>query len=408
MDSSWFQEKIIFIIKLNCYNSIILLVLKILINKKLLFLVSHLSFFISHRMQIATSAKKKGYDVIVAFGELDADTTSLRKNNIELCHIPIERGGKNFLKDLKSCYLIWKLFKNTNPNIVHLITIKPYLYGGIIARLTNVKCVVSAVSGLGSLFIQQNLINRFIRLLLYPIYQMAFNHPNQCIIFQNNDDAKLFIKMGIINSNKVKLLKGSGVSLKKFTQFKELKRTPTICFVGRILRDKGINEFVSAANIIKKRNIKAKFLVVGELDKKNPTGLSNEDLNDIKKNSNIKILGFKKNIAKIYAKSHIVCLPSYREGFPKTLIEAAAASRAIITTNVPGCKDAVIKNKTGIVVPVKNPIKLADAIEWLIENPDIRISMGKRGRQLAQREFRIEKIVKAHMNIYKKLLKANK
>tara|TARA_X000000950_G_scaffold288853_1_gene407907 strand:- start:835 stop:1971 length:1137 start_codon:yes stop_codon:yes gene_type:complete len=377
-------------------------------NKKLLYLVSHLSFFLSHRLQIASTAKKKGYDVIVAFGELDADTSSLRKDNIDLCHIPIDRGGKNFLKDLKSCYLIWKLFKNTNPNIVHLITIKPYLYGGIIARLAKVQCVVSAVSGLGSLFIQQNLFNRFLRLILYPIYQVAFNHPNQCIIFQNNEDAKLFINRGIINSNKVKLLKGSGVNLKKFTQYKELRRTPTICFVGRLLRDKGINEFVSAANIIKKRNIKAKFLVAGEIDKKNPTGLSNQDLIKIKKNNNIQILGFQKNIAKIYAKSHIVCLPSYREGFPKTLIEAAAASRAIITTNVPGCKDAIIKNKTGILVPAKDPIKLADAIEWLIENPDIRISMGKRGRQLAQREFRIEKIVQAHMNIYKDLLKIQK
>lgn len=377
-------------------------------NKKLLFLVSHLSFFISHRLQIAITAKKKGYDVIVAFGELDADTSSLRKDNIDFCHIPIERGGKNFLKDLKSCYLIWKLFKNTNPNIVHLITIKPYLYGGIIARLTKVKCVVSAVSGLGSLFIQQNLINRLLLLLLYPIYQMAFNHPNQFIIFQNNDDAKLFINRGIINSNKIKLLKGSGVILKKFSLYKELKGIPVICFVGRILRDKGINEFVSAANIIKKRNIKAKFWVAGELDKKNPTGLSNKDLNEIKKNKNIKILGFKKNIAKIYAKSHIVCLPSYREGFPKTLIEAAAASRAIITTNVPGCKDAIIKNKTGILVPPKDPIKLADAIELLIKKPNIRIAMGKRGRQLAEREFRIEKIVKAHMDIYRDLLKALK
>lgn len=377
-------------------------------NKKLLFLVSHLSFFLSHRLQIASTAKKKGYDVIVAFGELDADTSSLRKDNIDLCHIPIDRGGKNFLKDLKSCYLIWKLFKNTNPNIVHLITIKPYLYGGIIARLAKVQCVVSAVSGLGSLFIQQNLFNRFLRLMLYPIYRVAFNHPNQCIIFQNNEDAKLFINRNIINSNKVKLLKGSGVTLKKFTQYKELRRTPTICFVGRLLRDKGINEFVSAANIIKKRNIKAKFLVAGEIDKKNPTGLSNKDLIKIKKNKNIQILGFQKNIAKIYAKSHIVCLPSYREGFPKTLIEAAAASRAIVTTNVPGCKDAIIKNKTGILVPARDPIKLADAIEWLIENPDIRISMGKRGRQLAQREFRIEKIVQAHMNIYKNLLKTQK
>ena len=373
-------------------------------KKSLLILVSHLSFFISHRLEIAIAAKKKGYDVKVIIGELDADMKYLNKKNIDCFHIPIERGGLNFFKDLRSIYLIWKLFKKINPEVVHLVTIKPYLYGGIVARLTKVPCVVSAISGLGSLFIQDKLISKLFLLLLYPLYKVALNHHNQIVIVQNNADSDFLIKWGVLKKHKIKLIKGSGVNIKKFYNFKESNKVPTISLVSRLLYDKGISEFVLAANLIKKRNINAKFLIAGELDLKNPTGLSKKDLIRIKNNKNIKFLGYQKDIPSLYAKSHIICLPSYREGLPKSLIEAAAASRAVITTDVPGCRDSIIPNKTGILIPPKNSQKLADAIEFLIHNPKIRKSMGKEGRKLAKSQFKIQGVVKAHLEIYQKLI----
>ena len=374
-------------------------------KKKLLFLVSHVSFFISHRLPIAISAKQKGYEVIVVFGELDADTKVLSNEDIDFFHISIERGGKNFLKDLKSIYLIWKIFKKIKPNIVHLVTIKPYLYGGIIARLTKVPCVVSAVSGLGSVFIQKNFINKILRILLYPIYKFSFNHPNQCVIVQNRDDAELLTSWGVLDKNKIQLVKGSGVNLNDFKQLEESQGIPTVSFVARLLRDKGIYEFVTAANLIQKRNIKANFLIAGDLDLKNPSGLKVKDLDILKKNKNLEILGHQNNIAELYFKSHIVCLPSYREGLPKALIEAAAASRAVITTDVPGCRDVIIPDKSGILVPVKDSKKLADAIEYLIDNPEVRVSMGKEGRKFAEDNFKIENIIINHLEIYKNLQK---
>ncbi|OUU50715.1 MAG: hypothetical protein CBC25_07710 [Pelagibacteraceae bacterium TMED65] len=174
--------------------------------------------------------------------------------------------------------------------------------------------------------------------------------------------------------------------------------------VSRLLSDKGVYEFVLAANIIHKRNVSAKFLIAGGLDLKNPTGLSIKDLEKLKKNKNIKFLGHQKNIPSLYANSHIVCLPSYREGFPKSLIEAAAASRAVVTTNVPGCRDSIIPNKTGLIVPVKNANKLANAIQFLIDNPKIRKSMGKSGRKLAETQFQIKRVVNIHLKIYQELL----
>ena len=185
-------------------------------KKCLLILVSHLSFFISHRLEIAIAAKKEGYDVKVAIGELDADIECLNKKGIDYFHVPIDRGGTNFFSDLKSIFLIWKLFKKLKPKIVHLVTIKPYLYGGIIARIAKVPCVVSAVSGLGSLFIPKNIDSRLYRLFLYPLYKVAFNHHNQCVILQNSSDAKLLIDWGILKKKKFDSLKVLELTLKNF------------------------------------------------------------------------------------------------------------------------------------------------------------------------------------------------
>ena len=163
-------------------------------------------------------------------------------------------------------------------------------------------------------------------------------------------------------------------------------------------------EFISAARLIKSRGIKARFWLAGDEDIDNPSGLNKKDLKDIKKEGIVEVLGYQKDIPQLYASAHIICLPSYREGLPKSLIEAAAASRAIVTTDVSGCRDAIIPNKTGLLVPLKNYEKLADALQCLIENPKKREAMGKEGRKFAEKEFPIEKIVEGHLEIYQELL----
>lgn len=374
-------------------------------KKKLLILVSHLSFFISHRLELAVASKDMGYKLKVVFGELDADLKILNDLDIDYLHLPIQRGGTNFLQDIRSIYFIWKLFRKVRPDILHLVTIKPYLYGGIIARLTNVKCVVSAISGLGSLFIHKNFKSKLIRLFLYPIYKFALNHRNQFVIVQNKEDSNTLIRWGVLKPKKIKLIKGSGVNIKEFTQLNEIDGIPTVCFAARLLKDKGVYEFVLAAELLRKKGIVAKFILAGDIDKKNPSSLSLNDLGKLKENKNIEVLGHHQNIKELYRESHIVCLPSYREGLPKSLIEAAAASRAIVTTDVPGCRDAIIPNVSGLLVPSNDSKKLADAIEWLILNPKERILMGKAGRKLATSEFNIDKVIKKHLIIYDELLK---
>ena len=378
-------------------------------KKNILILVNSLSFFISHRLEIAYAAKDKGYEVKVGYGELgNTNTAILSEKGIDCFHVPLERKSINPFKEMWSLFSIWRIFYRLKPDIVHLITIKAYLYGGIAARLARVPCVVSAIAGLGILFNQKKWRNFLFQKLLYPLFYLAFNHPNQRVIVQNLEDKKKLINWVGLDKKKILLFPGSGVNLSMFTNLSELNVVMTVCFASRLLRHKGVFDFVSAARIIKKRGIKAKFLLAGNLDLSNPTSLTHQDLNNIIKEKVVEVLGYQKDIPTLYARSHIVCLPSfYGEGLPKALIEAAAASRAVVTTDAPGCRDALTPNKTGLLVPVKNPEKLADALQWLIEHPKERVAMGKEGRKLAEKEFPIEKIVQNHLDIYQDLLVNN-
>lgn len=374
-------------------------------NGKFLFFVNILSFFVSHRLPIAQALKEMGFEVVVAYGELGrVNPKVLADMGIKTYFIPIRRGSVNVFHEIKTIFNMWGFVRAMKPNIVHLVTIKPYLYVGVIARLQKVPAVVSAVAGLGNIFLQKNFKIRVLRFFLFYFFKFAFNHPNQKVIFQNKDDADFLIKWNVINRTKTCLIQGSGINLDKFVNLNEIDSNPIICFPGRLIKQKGVNDFILAARILKKRGIKGRFILAGDIDPENPSSLNLQELNYLKKEGIVEIIGYENNIPKLLYKSHIICLPSYREGLPKALAEAAAASRVVVTTNVPGCRDAIIPNKTGLLVPLQNPLKLAEAIQWLIENPKKRVEMGKAGRVMAQNRFDIKKIVAEHIKIYSDLL----
>lgn len=375
-------------------------------NKKILYLVNNLSFLISHRLEMVLQAKNKGFEVLILYGEDGRQNYKIFSNNdIKCVKLNFNRSSINPFKEIYTFISIFKFFRKFKPDIVHLITIKAYLYGGIAARLLKVPCVVSAIAGLGVLFNQDKLVNFFRKKFFFLIFSFSLNHSNQIVIVQNTDDQNTLINWLGISKNKIKLIQGSGVDLSKFKKLIEPKSEITVCLASRLLKDKGIFDYLSAVNILNKRKVKAKYLLAGEIDLGNPHSLTEEDIKDIANKKNVKILGHQENIQELYYKSHIVCLPSYYgEGLPKTLIEASAASRAIVTTDHTGCREAIIPNKTGLLVPIKNPIKLANAIEWLIKNPKKRIEMGKAGRKLAEKNFNVSHIVHQHFQIYQSLI----
>lgn len=371
-------------------------------NSLLLIIVNDAAFFLSHRLPVAQGAKKAGYEVHVA--SMPGPAVE-RVRDLGFVHheLPLSRSGKNILGEIVSLVSIWRLLWRLKPDVLHLVTIKPVLYGGIAARLAPVKGVVAAVSGLGFVFLAKGLKATILRRIISSLYRFALGKKNLRVIFQNPDDRDVLVGMGALESVKVEVIRGSGVDLASYTELPEPSGTPVVCLAARLLRDKGVLEFVEAVRILRQRGVSARFQLVGDLDLGNPATITVDELEAWRQEGFIELLGFRKDIAKLFGDAHIVTLPSYREGLPKVLVEAAACGRAVVTTNVPGCRDAIEPGITGLLVPVRNAPALADAIETLLNDSELRQQMGHAGRMLAESEFSIDKIVKQHLDIYSKL-----
>ncbi|YCH24509.1 glycosyltransferase family 4 protein [Pseudomonas sp. D2-5] len=369
---------------------------------KILFLVNNPDFFITHRLPIAIEAIKLGYEVHVAAGK-GGGASKIRSLGLSYHELPISRSGKNIFSELHCFFSILQLCRRLKPKILHLVTIKPVLYGGIAARLTSVEGVVAAVSGLGFVFMAKGFKASILRGTISFLYRLALSKQNLKVIFQNPDDRKALMRIGAVTYDKSALIRGSGVDLSLYLYRPEGASVPVVTFAARLLKDKGVMEFVEAAYILASRGVSARFQVVGDPDPGNPTSLSYSELERWRDDGFIECLGYRQDIAQVFANAHVVVLPSYREGLPKVLIEAAACGRAVITTDVPGCRDAIEPDVTGLLVPVRDAIALADAIERLVVDTSLRQKMGRAGRELAEREFSIENVVQQHLEIYRGL-----
>lgn len=371
-------------------------------HRRLLFLINSPNFFLSHRLPLAIAARDNSYDVHVATSDGEA-VAEIERMGFPHHKIAISRSGKNFFHEIISILTIWHLFYVLRPSIVHLVTIKPVLYGGLAARITGLPAMVAAISGLGSLFTHDGQ-KKLLSCLVATLYRIVLEHPNCRIIFQNPDDQMVLSRLGAIRHNQARMIRGSGVDLQAYPYLPEPKETPVVTMAARLLCEKGVKEFINAARLLHERGISVKFQLCGEPDPGNPGSVTHEQLTIWNEHNHVCVLGHQHNIAKQYIKSNIVCLPSYyREGLPKTLMEAAACGRAVITTDSPGCRDAIVPQKTGILVPPRNEIALADAIQKLIDNKPLRQAMGKAGRKLAEKEFGVDKIISEHLAIYHEL-----
>lgn len=373
---------------------------------KILFVLNDADFFFSHRLPIARRLIEEGYDVHLACQGNSSpinDETGLTFHKID-----IERKGVVPSREIRLVFQLYMLLKELKPDLVHFVTIKPYLYGGILSKILNVPAVVSAITGLGNDFMSGELNSRLLRVTLYPLYKFAFRHKNQLAIFQNEDDANFLLDWGVLDSSKVRLIRGSGVDLTHFRYSLEPEGKIIVTYVARLLKEKGIVEFIEASRLLYQKGLDVEFWVVGDRDNQNPKSVSQKQIDEWKGLPNIKFFGFQKNVAEIYSGSNIACLPSYREGLPKSLAEAAACGRAVVTTNVPGCRDAIEPDETGLLVPANDANELAEKLEFLIRNSDLRNKMGRAGRSLAEKHFDIEKIIADHKEIYLELLPQNK
>ncbi len=345
------------------------------------------------RLPIMKELVKNGYKVYAICPKGDV-FDKFSSHGIQAVDYEIDRGSLNILKEIKTIKNIKKTIKTIDPDILHTFMHKPNIYG----NLTGHKKRVNTITGLGSFFIHNDMKSKIIRKIIETLYKTTAKTTKK-VIFQNSDDMKLFLDKKIIDKNKVILIKSSGIDTNEWKstinhQPSTINHQPIILMIARVIRDKGVKEFINAAELLKD---KAEFWYVGDKDTGNKNAFEPEW-------KNVQFLGFRSDIKELISKSDIVVLPSYREGVPRTLIEAASMSKPIVTTNAPGCREIVDDKINGFLVPIKNSIELAKNIEVLIEDKNLREKFGKNSRIKAIKEFDIKIIVDKYMKMYKEII----
>jgi len=360
------------------------------------------SFFLSHRLPIALAAAKEGYEVTIVARDT-GQKEKIVSYGFRFIHVPFRRSGLNPVYETKCIWILARLYKKYKPDVVHHVALKACVLGSVAARLAGIKHVVNAVSGLGYVFIEtkKGIRNSLIKALI----KTAIRNRNFHYIFQNTDDISDLLND--YHSNKIHLIKGSGVDLDKF-RFSEpvVKEKLHILLLARMLYDKGIIEYVEAAQRIK-NNVgdRVSFILAGACDDLNPAAIPERKLKSLIDGDYIRWKGFCEDVISEIENSDIVVLPSYREGLPKSLIEACACGRPIITTDAPGCRECVEEGQNGYLVPVKDSVHMGAKLEKLINDPTERKRMGKYSRQLAEKEFSIDSVVEKHLLIYKEIIR---
>jgi len=372
-------------------------------TKKLFLVVNVDWFFLSHRLPIALAAKKKGYEVTIFAIEEGGHGEEIRQHGLNFVPLPTSRSGTNIFTELKVLVFLYRYYKKEKPDIIHHVAVKPVTYGSVAAKLAGVPKVVNALSGLGFLFINAD-TNRIAHALVSLFFNYGFKNPNLRFILQNRDDFQMIQELNLLKKEQIFLIKGSGVDLMEFAYSKkqlEVDRKLKVLLPARMLWDKGVREFVEAAKLLHIQfSTKVDFLLAGNVDMGNRAGIPVEQLIEWTESKVVQWIGFQKDMVATLKQADIVVLPSYREGLPKSLIEACAIGRPIITTDVPGCREVVEEGINGYLVPKQNVEQLAERMAKLIENEELRHKMGKASRKKAEAEFSIENVLQQTFEIY--------
>lgn len=371
-------------------------------NNRLLYIINDLPWFFSHRLAVAKSAKAQGYDVIVAAHGATLDDRFL-EHGFKTTELPTQDGSVNLFHELKILGGIRKALKTHRPDLVHAITLRHGLYTGLALR-TIIKPPRSVITlaGLGHVFSSRSVKNKIIRFCLWPFLKLAFDRKSCQIIVQNKDDLKCLKELKLARSKRIHLIPGSGVNIHKFSPKPEPPIPPFTCLLAsRLLWSKGIRDYAEAIKILKDKGHDIKAILAGNVDHKNPQAIKARDLDNWITDKTLCFEGHENDMPKLIANSHCVVLPStYGEGIPKILLEACASARPIVTYDHVGCRDIVEHHVNGMLVEKGNVQALADAIEHLMNNPELRLTLGANGRQKAEEIYQDALICEQTLTVY--------
>lgn len=371
---------------------------------RLAFVVNNVDFLLSHRLVLVKGAIAKGYEVHV-IGPRGPGVAALERLGLTFHEWRLDRSGQRAALEALTVTRLVRIYRRLRPQLVHHVTIKPVLYGSFAARATGVPGVVNAVSGLGYIFLARGLRAEVRRRAVGLAYRAALSTPNSRVILQNDDDEAELRALGALAGARIVKIRGSGVDLSRFRQQPEPNGGPvTVVLPARLLRDKGVVEFVEAGRLLRQEGLAVRMVLVGGLDAGNPAAITQGQLDAWEGAGEVEWWGHRSDMPEVFAQANVVCLPSYREGMPKALLEAAACGKAIVTTDVPGCRDAVAGGRIGVLAPARDATGLAWALKTLVKDSERRRVLGELAAAHARDNFSEDTVLQQHLEVYQALM----
>lgn len=354
-------------------------------------------YLYNFRLEYAKFLRTKGWEVIFV-APSGSHESLIIDEGFRFIPFRISRKGINPFVESKTISRFETILAHEKPDLLQNYTVKCVIYGSIAAKRLNIRRIVNSITGLGYSFVGRDPLAFIVREIVLRLYRDALKGTQ--VLFENPDDRKLFLDRKLVTENQAHVILGTGVNPNRFRLISMPDNTPVVVLPARMLWDKGVDEFVTAARILNEKNIKARFALVGKVDDGNPSSVPYDRLTEWQKEGVVEIWGWQENIVTVFTISNIICLPSYREGLPKILLEAAACGRPIVATDVAGCREVVEDGINGYLVPVKNAGKLADALEKLITDPKLCFEMGLAGRERVEEMFTSEIVNRQTYEIY--------
>jgi glycosyltransferase involved in cell wall biosynthesis len=375
----------------------------------LLFVVNVAWYFCLHRLRLAQAARAAGFSVHVAAApDATEDVKVIKENDFEYHELNLHRGTGYLVEQLRLTWTLRKLYRQVNPSIVHHITIKPVLSGTLAARWVRVPAILNTMSGLGFVFTARGAWAHVRRSVVVLAYRLLFAHGAVRVIFENGDDARLFVARGLVKRDQVAIIRGAGVDLEAFGDRGERDGVTLVLLPGRMLWDKGVREFCAAAKELRSAGVAARFALVGGLDAENPSAIPESWLAEQQRNGAVEWWGHQRDMDAAYGRARIVCLPSYREGLPTVLLEAAVSGCALVAADVPGCREVIQHGVTGLLVPPRDVAALARALHTLIADQALCARLCKAAQELVASQFSAETIQRSTLALYDQMLGAGR
>jgi glycosyltransferase involved in cell wall biosynthesis len=368
--------------------------------RRLALVVNNPDFLVSHRLVLVRGALAAGYEVH-AIAPPGPGMAVLERVGARVHPWALDRKGQAVLAEGSALARLTWLYARLRPDVVHHVTIKPVLYGTFAARAAGVRGVVNAVSGLGFVFLSSGRRAALRRRAVALAYRVALATPGSVTVLQNDDDEADLRRLGALGAAaQVVKIRGSGVDLARFTRQPEAPGTPLVVLPARLLKDKGVLEFVEAARLLKRAQVAVRLALVGAVDPGNPAAVTQQQVDAWVAEGVVEAWGFRADMPEVFRQATVVCLPSYREGMPKALLEAGATERALVTTDVPGCRDAVDLGRAGVLVPVRDPAALARALGELLRDENRRRQLAARAASFVEQNHDERRVLAAHLAVY--------